>query len=86
MTKLYEVAVRGTLEELSAHYASAPEPRGEVVIVIGPPAEEAVSDEAIDAALKRALKDHSVKDAAQMVADALGLPKKQVYQRALALK
>ena len=53
LTKLHEEVVRGTAAELAARYADAP-PRGEVVLVVAPPAmaasdREAVSEEAVDA-------------------------------------
>ena len=46
LTKLYEEVRRGTLPDLAAHYAEAGPPRGEVVLVIGPPGEEATPGEA----------------------------------------
>jgi len=85
LTKMFEEAVTGTLEELAQRYAEADPPKGEIVLVIGPPgAAEAWSEEAVDAALDAALATQSVKDAAAAVAAASGLPKKAVYARALA--
>lgn len=86
LTKLFEQVRSGTLAELAAEAVRDP-PRGEVVLVIGP-AEETVSvtdDAALDAALATAMAAGSLKDAAASVAEALGLPRKQVYARALAL-
>ena len=40
LTKLFEETRRGTLESLAAHYADAGPPKGEVVVVVGPPAAE----------------------------------------------
>ena len=87
LTKLYEEVRRGTLAELAAHYAEAGPPKGEVVVVVGPPAAAAVTGEAeLDAALTRALTGASLRDAAAAVALATGLPKRQVYARAVALQ
>lgn len=84
LTKYFEEVRRGTLAELAAHYA-AEAARGEIVVVIGPPGEDETGAESLDEALGTALKSMSVKDAAAAVAAATGLPKKQVYKRALEL-
>ena len=86
LTKRFEESVAGTLLELAARYADAP-PRGEIVIIIAPPGEApAASAETLDAALIAALARASVKTAVAEVAATLGLPRQQVYARALALK
>lgn len=85
ISKLHEETVTGTLSDLADRYAKAP-PKGEIVIVIGPPPERAVaSDEELDAALKAALATLSPSRAAADVAVALGIPKKRAYARALEL-
>lgn len=85
ITKLHEECVTGSLAELAARYADVP-PRGEIVIVVGPPAERGeVSDDDLDAALGEALSRLSASRAAAEVASALGVPKKRAYSRALAL-
>jgi 16S rRNA (cytidine1402-2'-O)-methyltransferase len=86
LTKLFEETRRGTLGELAEHYAEAGGPRGEIVVLVGPPLEEAATPEQIDAALREALADQPTKAAANAVAEALGLPKRDVYQRALKIK
>ncbi len=86
LTKLFEETKRGTLKELAFHYAEAGPPKGEIVLLIGPPLEQDVTEETIDLALTEALKSQSVKHAAAEIAERLGLPKRDVYQRALALK
>jgi 16S rRNA (cytidine1402-2'-O)-methyltransferase len=86
LTKLYEEVRRGTVAELAAHYAAVDPPKGEIVIVIGPPpAAVEASDAAIDAALRAALASASLRDAVAMVAAAWGAPRRRVYARALAL-
>lgn len=85
LTKRFEEARRGRLGALAAAQAEGPEPKGEIVVVVGPPGEAAPDGGALDAALGRALDGASVKDAAAEVAAALGLPRRQVYARALEL-
>ena len=83
ISKLHEETVTGTLAELAARYADAP-PRGEIVIVVGPPAERAeASDDDLDRALDEALARLSPSRAAAEVAAALGIPRKRAYARAL---
>lgn len=86
LTKLFEETRRGSLADLAAHYEKAGPPRGEIVLLVGPPTEDAASAADVDAALKVALSEMATKAAAAAVAEALGLPKREVYQRALQLK
>jgi 16S rRNA (cytidine1402-2'-O)-methyltransferase len=88
LTKLHEEMTRGSLEEVAANYAARPEVKGEIVIVVAPPVAEAAVPAAgvLDARLAEALKRHPVKDAAAIVAAALGLSRREVYARALELK
>jgi 16S rRNA (cytidine1402-2'-O)-methyltransferase len=87
LTKLYEEARRGDLVALAADYTTAPEPRGEIVIVIGPPdlADQPSAGD-LDELLRAALGRVSVKDAVAEVASSTGAPRGEVYRRALALK
>ena len=85
LTKLYEEVRRESLSALIAHYESAGEPKGEIVIVVGPPSEEPASADDVDALLTRALATMSVKDAAATVAAATGAPRRTIYARALEL-
>ncbi len=85
LTKLYEETRRGTVGELAAHYAEEGAPKGEIVILVGPPLKVETAEADVDAALAEALKTLRVKDAAKEVAAKLGLPRRDVYQRALAL-
>ncbi len=87
LTKLHEEVQRGSLAALAARYAEQGPPRGELVVLIGPPtAQPAASDQDVDALLTDALRTHRTKDAAALVAVQTGLPRAQVYERALALK
>ncbi|HEY0112076.1 MAG TPA: 16S rRNA (cytidine(1402)-2'-O)-methyltransferase [Allosphingosinicella sp.] len=86
ISKKFEETATGTLSELSARYAEAP-PKGEIVIVVGPPGEATAPDEdAVDAALREAMSRLSPSRAAAEVAEKLGVPRRQVYERAQALK
>jgi 16S rRNA (cytidine1402-2'-O)-methyltransferase len=86
ISKKFEECVTGTLTELAERYADAP-PKGEIVIVVGPPAEaEPADDEAIDEALREAMRSMSASRAAADVAQKLGLHRKRVYERALLIK
>ena len=87
LTKLFEEFRTGPVADLITHYREAGAPRGEIVLLIGPPDEAAqTSPEAIDTALSDALTEHRTKDAASLVAERFGLPRKEVYARALSLK
>src|SRR5579864_6699245 len=85
LTKLHEEIRRGDLATLSQNCAGS-ELRGEIVVVIGPPAAPAqVSASDADALLRQALNRVSLKDAVGEVADVTGLPRRALYQRALVL-
>lgn len=86
LTKLFEETRRGTLAGLAAHYEEAGPPRGEIVLLVGPPRDVAATAADIDSALRVALAEMPTKAAASAVAEALGLAKRDVYQRALQLK
>ena len=87
LTKLHEEVRRGTLSQLRDFYVAAAEPRGEIVLLVGPSGEEAVIDEAmIDERLRSLLSRHSLKDAVAAYCAETGLPKGKIYARALALK
>ena len=85
LTKLHEEVRRGDLASLAAEYAAGAETRGEMVIVIAPPAAEQASASDIDALLQSALARTSVKEAVAEVASATGAPRRAVYSRALQL-
>jgi 16S rRNA (cytidine1402-2'-O)-methyltransferase len=86
ISKKFEETVTGPLSQLSARYSEAP-PKGEIVIVIGPPGDAAPADEAdVEAALSEAMSRLSASRAAAEVAERLGLPRRQVYEQALKLR
>jgi 16S rRNA (cytidine1402-2'-O)-methyltransferase len=86
LTKLHEEVRRGTLETLAAEFSGGDAPKGEIVIVVGArQSRESVDERAVDDDLAEALSALSVKDAAAAVAAKHGLPRRQVYARALAI-
>jgi len=90
LTKLHEEIRRGRLAGLAEHYRAAGKPRGEVVVVVGPPQPvdpaDATSEAEIDRRLGEALARLSLRDAVALLADETGLPRGAVYRRALALQ
>ncbi len=86
ITKLFETFRRGTLDELAAQFGDEAEPKGEIAVLVGAPLERALTPEAVDGALRDALRNTGVSEAAATVAAATGLPKRQLYARALQLK
>jgi 16S rRNA (cytidine1402-2'-O)-methyltransferase len=89
LTKLFEELRRDTLPALRDHYMDTGPPRGEVVIVVGPPLKEAADStgqaDDLEAKLALALDHLRLKEAVAQVAAETGLPRKQVYARALNL-
>jgi len=85
LTKLHEECVTGSLSALAARYADVA-PKGEIVIVVGPPGEAAgASDAELDAAIQATLGTMSPSETAATVAKQLNLPRKRVYTRVLEL-
>ncbi len=86
LTKLHEECRRGTLPALAAAYASEALPKGEITIVIAPPLEVAPDMAKADALLEKALAFMPVRAATDLIAEATGLPRHALYDRALAMK
>ncbi|MFT9164822.1 MAG: 16S rRNA (cytidine(1402)-2'-O)-methyltransferase [Komagataeibacter saccharivorans] len=84
LTKRFEEVRRGTVAELAAHYAQNPA-RGEITVVLGPPAQDDSTAADLDSQLRAALQTLSVKDAAALVAGITSLPRRTVNARALEL-
>ena len=85
LTKLYEECRSGSAAELAAHYRAHP-PKGEIVLLIGPPLEQRASEQDADALLREALETEKPSQAAAQVAKATGLDRKALYARALELR
>jgi len=86
LTKAFETIRSGTLADLATAYAGEATPKGEIVVVVAPPEEEIATAEDADRLLRALLKEKSVSNAAAEAAAATGLPKRELYRRALALK
>ncbi|MBU6157058.1 MAG: 16S rRNA (cytidine(1402)-2'-O)-methyltransferase [Alphaproteobacteria bacterium] len=92
LTKLHEDIRRCPLNALITHYEAQPQVRGEIVVLVAPPAAHeaatmTLDNEArLDARLLSVMQDHPVKEAAAIVAAEQGLPRRTVYARALVLK
>ena len=82
---LGETVERGPLDALAERFAAAGAPRGEIVILVGPPQTGAAPALDLDARLAEAMAGLSVKDAAAVVAAETGVPKREVYARAVQL-
>jgi 16S rRNA (cytidine1402-2'-O)-methyltransferase len=85
LTKRFEEVRRGTLADLVAGCADAPI-KGEIVVLVDRSRAPRFGPEDVEAALRDRLQRLSVKDAAAEVAEMLGLPRREVYQRALAME
>lgn len=84
LTKRFEEVTRGSLAELAEQFADRTV-KGEVVVLVDRAAPRAADPASVEAALRSALAQGSLKDAAAEVAEALNLPRKDVYRMALKL-
>lgn len=85
LTKKFEEVIRAPLAEL-AQICGERTLKGEIVVLIDRPHSSSVSEEDLTSMVKDALRDGSVRDAADLVAQKTGLPRRQVYQLALGLE
>jgi len=84
LTKRFEEVLRGTLAELADAFAER-SVKGEIVVLVDRARGVQVSDQSMEDALRDALKTMRLKDAATAVSEALGLPRRKVYQAALEM-
>ncbi|RME18850.1 MAG: 16S rRNA (cytidine(1402)-2'-O)-methyltransferase [Alphaproteobacteria bacterium] len=84
LTKKFEEVIRGPLGTV-CEIVNNREIKGEIVVLVGR-GRQSVAEETMEDALRRAMKEMSLKDAAALVAEAYGLPKRKVYQAALELE
>ena len=85
LTKKFEECRRGSAAEVAAHFAAHP-PKGEIVLLVGPPVAVEASAEDADALLRAELETSKASQAAAKVAKLTGLDRKALYARALELK
>ncbi len=85
ITKLYETCVRGRLDLLAVN-PRMQAPRGEIVVLVGAGVREEAGEAEVDRALTDALSRLGPSEAAAEVAHALGLPRRDLYRRALAMR
>ena len=83
LTKMYEEVQVGRAEKLIEHFKKHP-PKGEIVLVLGPDIAREVSLN-LDEDIKRILSTHSLNDASKILSQIHGIPKKEVYKKALEL-
>lgn len=84
LSKRFEEMVRGSLMDIEEHFKKNA-PRGEITLLVGPPPSHDTGAQELDQILSEALRTHSVKDAATLVAGMVNLPKRTIYSRALEL-
>lgn len=85
LTKLYEEARCGALEELVSYYKAQGEPKGEIVVVVGPPEVVRRGEAELIAVMEKVLSYLGTKQASALVADLYGQNKKEMYDLALRL-
>jgi 16S rRNA (cytidine1402-2'-O)-methyltransferase len=86
LTKTFEEVRQGSLPALAAHYAQAGAPKGEIVLLVAPPIPQETDWTAIETQLARHLETLRLKEAVERTVAETGAPRRDVYQRALALK
>jgi 16S rRNA (cytidine1402-2'-O)-methyltransferase len=85
LTKKFEECRTGAAAELAEYYAAHP-PKGEIVLLVGPPVAAPVAPAQADALLRAELAVASPSQAAARVARRTGLDRRELYARALELK
>lgn len=85
LTKLHEDVRRGLVSDLIERYEAESEPKGEIVVVIGRGSAKEMSDDDIRRELRLALVKMSTKEAASVIAEMSGRPRKEIYAMALKI-
>ncbi|MER2534871.1 MAG: 16S rRNA (cytidine(1402)-2'-O)-methyltransferase [Rhizobiaceae bacterium] len=86
LTKTFEEMRRGTLAELASHYAQADTPKGEIVICVAPPSQQAGEPLDLDRMLLSLAEEMGASQAAAQAAKMTGQPKQALYRRLLELR
>lgn len=85
LTKLHEECRRGLPAGLIAWYEAHP-PKGEIVLLVGPPEDHGHEEVDADAMLREALAEVKPSQAAAQVARATGFDRRELYARALEIQ
>jgi 16S rRNA (cytidine1402-2'-O)-methyltransferase len=85
ITKRFEEFMRGDIQTVCDHYQRAGPPKGEVVVLLGPPPAEVAEAADLDAAILAIVDDVGVKHTASAIAALSGRSRKEIYARALEL-
>ncbi len=85
MTKLYEEVSRGTIDQLIERFGEVARVKGEIVVIVEPPAEKAFTADEIDSLITEHLHSTSLKEAVAHVAEITGVARRKIYTRALSL-
>ena len=86
LTKLHEEVRRGRLADVAAHYRLAGPPRGEAVVVVSGPERGELDPTEVDERLRTTLAELGVREATAKLAAQTGLPRGELYRRALAMR
>ncbi|AVA20053.1 16S rRNA (cytidine(1402)-2'-O)-methyltransferase [Rhizobium sp. LEGMi198b] len=86
LTKTFEEFRRGTLTELAVFYEAVEHVKGEIVLLVGPPAESVAAEADVEAILGDLARSMPTAKAAAEAARITGLPRKELYQRLLDMK
>lgn len=86
LTKYYEEILRGPLEDILQTLSSRSSLKGEVVLLIGPGPQQALTEQDWHDALAKALGQGTLKEAVAQICQEKGLPRRKVYEKALDLK
>jgi 16S rRNA (cytidine1402-2'-O)-methyltransferase len=86
LTKLHEEHLRGRLSALQATLAARDAVRGEIVLIVAGASQAPASTESVETLFERAIAaGRTRREAVKEVAQALGLPAREVYARVLSL-
>ncbi|MDR2901602.1 MAG: 16S rRNA (cytidine(1402)-2'-O)-methyltransferase [Lactobacillales bacterium] len=86
ITKKFEEAKRGTIEEVISYYETNGAPKGEIVLVFDKPGDTRIAEAEIDVHIRRLIKNNSVRDTVAQLTDMTGLSKKEIYQKVLKVQ
>lgn len=86
LTKIHEDVQRGNILELIEYYEHSGSPKGEVVIIIGPPTKKPnVDTKELEIVLRELLTNNSLRDSVKLATDKLGVSRSIIYEHALKI-